>query len=106
MCKVCSGRHSTVLHGLKTQKHKRKGNNEDIDTNEGKPEEVKCASTNTGSDVIRMCIVPVQITSTNIRKRFTLVLFWIAAARVHSYWTNQQMALEYLEERPHLQSKY
>ena len=73
---------------MKTQKHKRKGNNEDIDTNEGKPEEVKCASTNTGSDVIRMCIVPVQITSTNIRKRFTLMLFWIDAARVHSYWTN------------------
>ena len=48
MCKVCSGRHPTVLHGLKIQKYKRKGNNEDTDTKENKPEEVKYASTNTG----------------------------------------------------------
>ena len=34
------------------------------------------------------------------------MLFWIAAARVHSYWTNWQMTLEYLEERPHLQSEH
>ena len=26
---------------------------------------------------------------------------WIAAARAHSYWTNWQMTLEYLEERTH-----
>ena len=38
MCKVCSGRHPTVLHGLKTQKYKKKGNNKDTDTKEGKPE--------------------------------------------------------------------
>ena len=56
----------TVLHGLKIQKYKKKGNNEDTDTKEDKPEEVKCASTNTGSDVISMCIVPVQIASTSI----------------------------------------
>ena len=61
ICKVCSGRHPTVLHGLKIQKHKKKGNNEGTDAKENKPEEVKCASTNTGSDVISMCIVPVQI---------------------------------------------
>ena len=30
---------------------------------------------------------------------------WTAAARVHSYWTNWQMTLQYLEERPQLQSK-
>ena len=66
MCKVCSGIHPTVMHGLKIQKHEKKGNNEDTDTKEDKPEEVKCASTNTGSDVISMCIVPVQIASTSI----------------------------------------
>ena len=69
MCKVCSGRHPTVLHGLKIQKHKKKGNSEDTDTKEDKPEEVKCASTNTGSDVISMCIVPVQIASTSTSKK-------------------------------------
>ena len=45
MCKVCSGIHPTVLHGLKTQKYKKKGNNEGTDTKEDKPEEVKCALT-------------------------------------------------------------
>ena len=69
MCKVCSGRHPTVLHGLKIQKYKKKGNNEDIDTKEDKAEEVKCASTNTGSDVINMCIVPVLIKSKNTSKK-------------------------------------
>ena len=59
----------TVLHGLKIQKYKKKENNEDTDTKEDKPEEVKCASTNTGSDVISMCIVPVQIASTNTSKK-------------------------------------
>ena len=38
MCKVCSGRHPD----LKIQKYKKKGNNEDIDAKENKPEEVKC----------------------------------------------------------------
>ena len=66
MCKVCSGRHPTILHGLKTQKYKKKGNNEDTDTKEDKPEEVKCASTNTRSDAISsMCIVPIQIKDTS-----------------------------------------
>ena len=60
-CKVCSGRHPTVLHSLKLQKCKKKGNNEDTKTKENKPEEIKFATTNTGSDVISMCIVPVQI---------------------------------------------
>ena len=68
MCKVCSERHPTVLHGLKTQKYKKKGNNEDTDTKKDKPEEVKCASTNTRSDVISMCIVPVQIKSKDTSK--------------------------------------
>ena len=59
----------SVLHGLKIQKHKKKENNEDTDTKEDKPEGVKCASINTGSDVTSMCIVPVQITSTNTSKK-------------------------------------
>ena len=69
MCKVSIGRHPIVLHGLKIQKHKKKVNNEGTDTKKGKPEEVKCTSTNTGSDVISMSIVPVHITSTNTSKK-------------------------------------
>ena len=68
MCKVCSERHPTVLHGLDIKNYKKKGNNEDTATKENKPEEVKCASTNTGSDVISMCIVPVQIKSKDTSK--------------------------------------
>ena len=49
------------MHGLKIQNYKKKGNNEDSDTKEKKAEEIKCASTNTGSDVISMFIAIVQI---------------------------------------------
>ena len=69
MYKVWNGKHPVVLHGLKIQKCKKKGNNKDPETKKDKPEEVKCASTNTGSDVISMCIVPVQITSTNTSEK-------------------------------------
>ena len=69
MYKVWNGKHPVVLHGLKIQKCKKKGNNKDPETKEDKPEEVKCASTNAGSDVISMCIVPVQITSTNTSEK-------------------------------------
>ena len=68
MCKVCSGRQPTVLHGLKIQKYKKKGNNEDTDTKEDNPEEVKCASTNTGSDIMNMGNVPGQIKSKDTSK--------------------------------------
>ena len=69
ICKVCSGRHPTALHGLKIQKHKKKGNSDDTDTKEDKPEGVKCASTNTGSDVISICVVPVQVASISTSKK-------------------------------------
>ena len=62
-------KHPSVLHGFKIQKYKKKGNNEDTHTKEGKPEEVKCALTNSGSDVMRMCIVAVQIKLTNGSKK-------------------------------------
>ena len=68
MCKVCSERHSIVLHGLKIQKYKTKGNNEDTGTKENKPEQGKFASTDTGSQVISMSIVPVQIKSKDTSK--------------------------------------
>ena len=73
---------NAVLHGLKIQKYKKKRNNEDTDTKKNKIQEVKFASTNMGSVVIIMCIVPVQI-KTNLAKRSTLTHSWIATARVH-----------------------
>ena len=104
--KVCSRRHPTVLYGLKIQKPKKKRNNEDTDTKEDKPEEVKCASTNTGSDVISMCIVPVQIASTSTSKKVHNYALLDSCSKGTFIWTNWNMTLEYLEGRPHLQSKH
>ena len=59
-CAKFAVENTSVLYGLKIQKYK-EGNNEDTDTKENKPEEVKCASTNTGSDFVSSRIVPVQI---------------------------------------------
>ena len=42
MCKVCSGRHPTILHGLKIHIYQKKGGNEDTDTKEDKPEDKTC----------------------------------------------------------------
>ena len=73
---------NTVLHGLKIQKYKKKRNNEDTNTKKNKTQEVKFVSTNMGSVVIIMCIVPVQI-KTNTSKRFDTYALLIATARVH-----------------------
>ena len=78
----------TVLHGLKIQKYKKKENNEDTDTKEDKPEEVKRASTKTGSDVISMSLFLYKSHQQIPAKWFTILLSWIATAKVHSYWTN------------------
>ena len=63
MRKVSSATHLTVLHGLKIHKCKKKENNKETDTKENKPEEVKCATTNSVPDVINMCILLLQIKS-------------------------------------------
>ena len=68
MCKVFSVNFLKVLHSLKIQKYKKKGNNEDTDINERKEEKVKYALTNTRSDVVRMCIVSVQLRSKDTGK--------------------------------------
>ena len=56
-CKVCKKRHPASLHGYKSEKSKAKqldGNSSD----ESKVN-VNCATSNTKSDVISMCVVPV-----------------------------------------------
>ena len=69
MRKVSSAIHPTVLHGLKIQKCKKKENNKETDTKENKPEEVKCATTNTVPDVINVCVVLLQIKSQDTIKK-------------------------------------
>ena len=105
MCKVCSERQPKVSHGLKIQKYKKKGNNEDSDTKEKNPEKVKCASTNTGSDVISMWIVLVQIKlkdTSKIVHTYALLNSCSQGTFIMDQLTND---LWYMEKRPRLQSK-
>ena len=63
--KVCNGQHPAILHGVKIEKNKlKKGTDEVAATlaTAKSQDEVKCASINTGSNVISMCtVVPVKI---------------------------------------------
>ena len=59
-CKVCNGRHTTTLRGLKLDK-KDKASIKDKKSNGKQNEKMKCASINTYSDVVSMCIVPVKV---------------------------------------------
>ena len=59
-CKVCNGRHTTTLHGVKLDK-KDKASIKDKKSNGKQNEKMKCASINTYSDVVSMCIVPVKV---------------------------------------------
>ena len=58
--KVCNGRHPTTLHGVKLDK-KDKASIKDEKNNGGQNEEMKCASINTYSNIVSMCIVPVRV---------------------------------------------
>ena len=58
-CKVCKKRHPTSLHGYKAEKSKVK----QLDGNSAEESKVNfnCATANTKSDVISMCVVPVVV---------------------------------------------
>ena len=59
-CKVCNDKHPTALHGYarkKKQKDNRK--NDSADTPNGV--DVRCATVNTGGNVISVCMVPVNL---------------------------------------------
>ena len=63
-CKICNGRHPTILQGIKTEKHKSKKDTDEVAATLAttkSQDEVKCGSINTGSNVISMCTVPVKI---------------------------------------------
>ena len=58
-CKVCDGKYVTTFHGYlrkKTAINSDKGLTDD-EKNEG----VKCASVNTDTDIISMCVVPIKV---------------------------------------------
>ena len=63
-CKVCNGRHPTILYGIKIEKNKSKKGGDEVAATLATTKsqnEVKCASVNTGSNVISMCTVRVKI---------------------------------------------
>ena len=56
-CEVCKKRHSTSLHNYKTEKSKVK--EPDGNSSDEPKVHIHCATANTISDVISMCVVPV-----------------------------------------------
>ena len=78
-CKVCNGRHPTILHGIKIEKKKLKKGTDKVAATPKSQDEVKCASINTGSNVISMCKVPVKIkgsSSSNVIYTYALLDSW------------------------------
>ena len=70
-CKVCNGRHLSILHGIRIEKKKSKRETDEVAALPSTPksqDEVKCASINTGSNVICMCTVPVKIKGSSGKK--------------------------------------
>ena len=55
-CKVCNGKHVTTLHGY-LRKKKAINNDKGLTDDEKIQGGVKCATVNTGTDVISMCVV-------------------------------------------------
>ena len=79
---MCNGRHPTTLHGVKLDK-KDMASIKNEKNNGEQYEETKCASINTYSDVISMCIVPVRVRTPSMK--FKHMHFWTVAARRHLY---------------------
>ena len=57
---MCNGRNPTTLHGVKLDKNY-KANIKDKKSNGEQNEKMKCASINTYSDVVSVCIVPMRV---------------------------------------------
>ena len=79
VCKVCNGKHPTILHGLclrkdNSQKNSEKQNVEETSENQnasGNRKELTCASVNMGSQVISISVVPVKLVHENSNKVIT-----------------------------------
>ena len=61
ICKVCNGKHPTTLHGY-VRKKKQNDNQKNDSADTPNEVDVKCATVNTGGNVISMCVVPVNLT--------------------------------------------
>ena len=65
VCDICSERHPTGLHGSKASKKNRAGDGNDSGKNNGS---LACATTKMKSNVVSMCVVPVNIKCSKSRK--------------------------------------
>ena len=64
---MCNGKHMTTLHGYLRKKAAINNNKGLVD--DGKIQGcMKCASVNTGTDVISMCVIPIMVQYDNSRK--------------------------------------
>ena len=63
LCKVCSGKHPTTLHGYIRKKFDKTQSQCNSEASEERKdgEVAACASLNTGMEVIRMCVAPVNV---------------------------------------------
>ena len=60
ICKVCNDKQPTALHGyVRKKKQNDNQENDSVDTPNGV--DVKCATVNTGGNMISMCVVPVNL---------------------------------------------
>lgn len=65
VCKTCNGKHPTTLHGISVNQKEVKS--KDTSTN---VDVLKCAAVDSGSGVVSMCVVPVELTHPNCDKIF------------------------------------
>ena len=65
ICDICRERHPTRLHGYKTSKKNRTGDENDSEKNNGS---LACATTKMTSIFVSMCVVPVRIKCNKSRK--------------------------------------
>ena len=90
MWKVRSSIHLIILYGSKSQKYKKRLK-EDTDTEENKPEGVKCTSNSSGSNVINIYIVSAKIEledTTKTLHTYTLLESWSQGTFILDQKTN------------------
>ena len=85
---ICKEKHPTGLYGFKPQKEGAKqdsgnGGNKQITRTCTGVQSLNCASTEFRSDVISMCVVPVQICPQNPIRFLTHIQCWTIAVKAH-----------------------
>ena len=84
ICKVCNSKHPTTFHGY-VRKKKQNDNQKSDSADTPNGVDVKCATFNTGGNVIRMCLVSVNLTySCSGKTGKTHAFYLTAAVKEHS----------------------